>query len=440
MSCSYLPTRKTKLFRFITLRRSKKFKISEGFRKKAVYWANQKGCFAYTNPCNQAFPFAGFEEIIAAGALEVIEFSEGSKFEQLKDHIKKNKDWYFGYFGYDLKNELENLTSIHPSRTKDPEIFFFRPRYLIFLSSDEAEIQSEDITPDKVFEEIQNTSIGYQELPKINFKGVVSKEEYINKVKAIQDHILEGDIYELNFCMEFYSEDVQIDPFSTYFSLIEKSPTPFSAVFSHGDHSLICASPERFLKKKADQIISQPIKGTIKRDEDPVLDQLLKVQLQQDEKERAENMMIVDLVRNDLARSSKYGSVKVEEMFGIYSFRHWHQMISTVSAVTNPEVHFIDIIKNAFPMGSMTGAPKIKVMELIERYEESKRGVYSGAFGYFTPEGDFDFNVVIRSLLYNKDTKVLSFEVGSAITYDAVPEKEYEECLLKAEAIFSIFR
>lgn len=422
------------------MRKSAFFKYSEEFRKKAVYWAYQTKYFAYTNPNNQSFPFGAFQEIIASGLYKKIDFSARDKFEQLKMKFDIAPDWYFGYFGYDLKNDLEELSSIHPSRTEEPEIFFFIPKYLIFFHEFEVEIHSTDKSPESIYQEILNTYVPFTSLPKIKFDFVVNKESYIEKVNKIKDHIFAGDIYELNLCIEFYSEVVDLDPFTAYFSLIDRSPTPFSAFFGQNDNYLICASPERFLQKKGTKLISQPIKGTIKRHPDEIIDRQLKEQLFNDEKERAENMMIVDLVRNDLAKSSIYGSVKVEEIFGIYSFRQWHQMISTVSSTVNPDLHFIDVIKNAFPMGSMTGAPKIKVMELIEKYEQTKRGVYSGAFGYISPEGNFDFNVVIRSILYNKLKNTISFEVGSAITYDAVPEKEYEECLLKAEAIFSIFR
>jgi para-aminobenzoate synthetase component 1 len=155
----------------------------------------------------------------------------------------------------------------------------------------------------------------------------------------------------------------------------------------------------------------------------------------QSEKEKAENLMIVDLVRNDLARSSKTGSVKVEELFGIYSFSQVHQMISTVSSQIKETTSAVEAIKNAFPMGSMTGAPKVMAMELIEKYENTKRGLYSGAIGYFAPNSDFDFNVVIRSIQYNESKQYLNFEVGSAITYDSDANLEYEECLLKAQAM-----
>ena len=145
--------------------------------------------------------------------------------------------------------------------------------------------------------------------------------------------------------------------------------------------------------------------------------------------------MIVDLVRNDLTKSAIKGSVKVEELFGIYGFPQVYQMISTISCELDPEIHFIDAIKHTFPMGSMTGAPKVKAMELIEAYEFNKRGAYSGAFGYFTPEAEFDFNVIIRSILYDAKKQYLSFQVGGAITFAADPNAEYEECMLKASAI-----
>ena len=218
------------------------------------------------------------------------------------------------------------------------------------------------------------------------------------------------------------------------------SPKPFACIQKFDDHYIISASPERFLKKNGQKVISQPIKGTRPRASTIEKDEALKKELRNSEKEIAENMMIVDLVRNDLARTAKTGSVKVEEIFGIYSFEQVHQMISTITAEVRDDTHFIDVIKNAFPMGSMTGAPKVKVMELIEKYENTKRGAFSGASGYIKPNGDFDFNVLIRSLFLNKSTETYSFQVGSAITYDSDPLDEYEECLVKAKAIFDLLK
>jgi para-aminobenzoate synthetase component 1 len=252
----------------------------------------------------------------------------------------------------------------------------------------------------------------------------------VNKLKA---HIQYGNIYEITFCLDFYSEGIKLHPLSVYSELNRLSPAPMSCYYKAGGHHLISSSPERFLKKKNDRLISQPIKGTIKRSADAAEDERLKTALRQSPKERSENVMIVDLVRNDLSRVAQRGSVQVDELFGIYSLSHVHQMISTISCRVNPEKSFMDIIKATFPMGSMTGAPKISAMKLIDEYERFRRGWFSGCAGYINPEGDFDFNVIIRSIIYNEQEKKLSFPAGSAITIGSDAEMEYEECLLKAE-------
>ena len=262
----------------------------------------------------------------------------------------------------------------------------------------------------------------------------VLKEEYIRTVNKLKQHIQRGDVYEINYCMEFFSEEIGIDPVGVFMKLNESSQTPFSAFYRMEDKFLLCTSPERFLKKSERKIISQPIKGTAKRGGTVPEDAEIKKNLSQNEKEKSENVMIVDLVRNDLSKTCT--NVSVDELFGVYTFKQWHQMISTVSGEIKDNIHFTDVIKNAFPMGSMTGAPKVRAMELIERYEKTKRGLYSGSVGYISPSGDFDFNVVIRSILYNSSSKYLSFQVGSAITANAVAENEYEECLLKAKGMF----
>jgi para-aminobenzoate synthetase component 1 len=252
------------------------------------------------------------------------------------------------------------------------------------------------------------------------------------------EYIQQGDIYEANFCMEFFAENAQINPIDTYQKLATISQTPFAAFFKNNEHFLLSASPERYLRKEGTQVISQPIKGTAKRFEDPIQDEKSKLDLASDAKERSENIMIVDLVRNDLSQTANKGSVKVEELCAIYSFKQVHQMISTISSEVSNTISPIDILQTTFPMGSMTGAPKLSAMKIIEELEATKRGLYSGAIGYFSPVGDFDFNVVIRSILYNKNNNYLSFSVGSALTSLAIPEKEYEECLLKAKAMLHV--
>lgn len=423
-----------------TIRTIQIFPVSEAisFKEKALSWANQFSHFSYLNPNDFSYLFDPFPHLLAAGTKKVIDFDGKDSFDSLKKYCQLNKEWLFGYFSYDLKNEIEALESHHIDRMDFPKIYFYQPEHLLFFEQGQVRILSDKA--DEVYHQINNTKnkMNTKTVSAFNIQSKFSKNDYLNKAENIRRHIIEGDVYELNLCMEFFAEKADLDPLPLYLKLNQASPMPFSIVQKTNDQWLISASPERFLKKQGQKLISQPIKGTIQRGKTSQEDQQLKKQLRNDEKELAENMMIVDLVRNDLAKSALAGSVKPQELFGIYTFRQVHQMISTISATLKKEVHFIDAIKNAFPMGSMTGAPKIKAMELIEQYEETMRGLYSGAAGFITPEGDFDFNVVIRSILYNNNSKKLSFQVGSAITYDAVPEKEYEECLLKARAIMEV--
>ena len=263
----------------------------------------------------------------------------------------------------------------------------------------------------------------------------ISKKEYLKHLDTVLEHIHRGDIYEVNFCQEFFAEDAIINPLQVYEHLNEISSPPFASFLKIKDNYLLSASPERFVKRENNKIISQPIKGTSKRLKNKKLDRKLAEQLENDEKERSENIMIVDLVRNDLSKTAIKGSVQVEELCKVYSFKQVHQLISTVVSEVSLETDSIDIIKSFFPMGSMTGAPKISAMQIIEKEESTKRGLYSGAVGYFTPTDDFDFNVVIRSILYNQSKKYLSYSVGGAITSKSNPEKEYQECLLKAIAM-----
>jgi para-aminobenzoate synthetase component 1 len=276
--------------------------------------------------------------------------------------------------------------------------------------------------------------------PSVEIRSRFTKSEYKNTVNEIKGHIQRGDIYEINFCQEFYAETAEIDPLSIFIRLNKISPTPFSSFLKIGLRYIISATPERFLSRRGNKLISQPIKGTSARNSDKLKDDAQKKNLRADEKELAENVMIVDLVRNDLTKSARPGTVKVEELFGIYSFKQVHQLISTVVCERAEGLSNAQIIANTFPMGSMTGAPKISAMKLAEQYERSKRGVYSGAVGYFAPNGDFDFNVVIRTLLYNRGNKYLSFHTGGAITLDSDPEQEYDECVLKAQAIMEVLK
>jgi para-aminobenzoate synthetase component 1 len=410
-------------------------KISD-FKQKALHWANQFEvcCFLDSNDYKDAY--SAYDFIIAADAKYELKYSTGNAFDQLKSFYTTHKQWIFGFFSYDLKNEIEELESKNLDSLNFPDLYFFVPKYLIAFKNNKAEILLghysilADIESFQLQTEVQSK--------KVTIAQRLSKDQYVQKVEALRDHIIRGDVYEVNFCQEFFAENAEIDPVQIFEGLNKVSPTPFAGYFKVYDKYILSATPERFLCKRGSKLTSQPIKGTAKRSSDLAEDEAIKLQLRNDIKEQAENVMIVDLVRHDLTKSAVKGSVTVDELFGIYSFPQVHQMISTISCELNPNVHFIDAIKNAFPMGSMTGAPKVKAMKLIEAYEVTKRGIYSGSFGCISPDGDFDFNVVIRSILYNAESKYLSFQVGGAITYQSDAVSEYEECLLKASAILKV--
>jgi para-aminobenzoate synthetase component 1 len=408
-------------------------------------WAKQFSifCFLDNNKYNFFSP-PSFECLLAVGSLKKLEMNAGKAFFALQQFKQENNDWLFGHLAYDLKNEIENLYSANIDEVKFPDLFFFIPQILLVLSDDELKIGVIDLDVGEIFMEImssaKNVEPGEMKIPAI--KSRFTKEEYFSSLRHLHKHIVRGDCYEINFCQEFFAENVVIDPLSVYYKLSMLSPNPFSALYKFEHKYLLCASPERYLKKIGNKIYSQPIKGTSKRVlNNSFEDECCKRNLLNSSKERSENVMIVDLVRNDLSKVCKEGTVKVEELFGIYSFPQVHQMISTVSGdLKNDGDDLTNIFKATFPMGSMTGAPKKKVMELIESYEKTKRGIFSGALGYITPEGDFDFNVVIRSIIYNTPGKYLSIQAGSAITFNSNDEKEYEECLLKIEAMKSVLQ
>ncbi len=420
------------------MRNSRKFNITDipSFKKKLLHWTSHHSTFAFLNSNNET---EGYECIVATGKQGDL-FSAANSFEGLKDFYDSCPDWLFGYFSYDLKNEIEDLRSENFDGLKFPGLYFFQPELVITLKGHELEIHSranEQLDP--VVQEIGSCSPDPRALTaSFRMQQRITEQEYLASVERIRQHIHRGDIYEMNFCMEFFAEHAECDPCLLYERLNEISQTPFSAFCRFGDKYLACASPERFLKKTGKKLVSQPIKGTAPRGASEKEDEILKLRLRSDKKEQSENVMIVDLVRNDLSRVCTSGTVKADELFGIYTFRQVHQMISTVSGELRDDVHVVDAIKNMFPMGSMTGAPKVRAMQLIEQYERTKRGLFSGAVGYITPGGDLDLNVVIRSILYNASEKYLSFSAGSAITANCNAEKEYEECMLKAKAMFEV--
>lgn len=414
------------------------------FKKQLLDWSQQFREVVFMDSNDYPQEFSSYDAILAVDAFTLIQTDYHNAFEDLQQYQQTTKDWLFGYLSYDLKNDSEDLQSDNFDGLAFPDLFFFQPKKLFFLKGNQLTIQYLNLCDDEVeidYKEITElATIEFEMSQSSEVKARFSKNEYIQKATAFLEHIHRGDIYEANFCMEFYAENTTINPLEKFNKLNAISQTPFAVYFKNNHHFLLSATPERYLRKEGETLISQPIKGTAKRFSDPKEDDLAKINLASDPKERSENIMITDLVRNDLSRTAQKGTVEVKELCGIYSFQQVHQMISTITSKLDTKHSLIDVLKLTFPMGSMTGAPKISAMKIIEELEETKRGLYSGAIGYFSPNGDFDFNVVIRSILYNQEKKYLSFSVGSAITALSDPEKEYEECLLKAKAMHEVLR
>ena len=378
--------------------------------------------------------------LLAFGEGETIILKKNDTLQKLQEFIDQQKGNYlFGYLSYDLKEQLHGLKSQNNDGLLFPETYFWKPKYVVNLHKESVDF----LQGEKNNESLNFISQFLEEETDQNFhphnfefKARISREEYITKILKIKEHIQLGNIYELNFCQEYYAENVDIPyEIDTYFKLNTITQAPYSSYFKFGDFDIFCGSPERFLKKEGNKLLSQPIKGTAPRGGSEAEDLILKNNLANDPKERAENIMIVDLVRNDLSRVASVNSVRVDELCEIYSFETVHQMISSISCDLREGVTFTEILKATFPMGSMTGAPKLRAMELIEELESFKRGLYSGSIGYIKPNGDFDFNVVIRTLLYNQKERYLSCSVGGAITIKSDPEKEYQECLVKVKRI-----
>lgn len=414
------------------------------FKNQLLHWANQHREVVFLDSNQYHQKYSSYDAVLAVDAFTSIKTDYENAFQDLYQYQSQTKDWLFGYLSYDLKNDTEALHSNNFDGLAFPDLFFFQPKKLFLIKENQVEMQYLRMCDDEIEADFNDIFLSklcdFATLREITINQRISKENYLSKVTKMLEHIHRGDIYEANFCMEFFAENAQIEPLEIYQKLNAISEPPFAVYFKNNFQYLLSASPERYLRKEGNKVISQPIKGTAKRSFDLEQDEQLKSDLAQNEKERSENIMIVDLVRNDLSHTATKGSVQVEELCQIYTFKQVHQMISTIVSEVENTTSPIEILRTTFPMGSMTGAPKISAMQIIEELEETKRGLYSGAVGYFTPNGDFDFNVVIRSILYNLENQYLSFSVGSAITSQAIPEMEYEECLLKAKAMFEVLQ
>jgi para-aminobenzoate synthetase component 1 len=407
-------------------------------KNKLLEWTAtfKVGCFLDNH--NYTSPYHSYDCLAAAGCSNI--FNPDHDFFASLSKFQSETDWIFGHFNYDLFDMIEKRNSNKKDLTGFIDAFLFVPETVVLLNEETITIGALQADAKQVFNEISEQKITASKKFAINFKSRVQKEEFISVINKLKEHINYGDCYEINYCQEFYAEGAYINSVDVYRQLTEISPNPFSCFYKLNDKFVLCASPERYLKKMGSIIISQPVKGTFPRDiANKHQDEINKHNLKFSEKDKKENVIVVDLVRNDLSKVCEAGTVAVEELYGIYSFPNVHQMISTVSGKLKPQVGFSNIIEATFPMGSMTGAPKKRVMELLEKYEYSKRGVYSGTIGYISPEKDFDFNVVIRSIVYNKDIGYISYHTGAGITAGSDAYMEYEECLVKAAAVFKVF-
>jgi len=412
---------------------------SINFKNQLIEYSRNFSCFCFLD--DNLHSDNSFDFLLAFNVKKDLNFTS-NPFEELEKFLKINQDWVFGYLSYDLKNNIENLDSQNLDYHNFPKFHFFIPEFIIKVKSETVDFLCNSIHSkkdiDEMFNHICSLDLSKKSIPSVHVKSRISKPEYIDTIKSIKQHLQMGDIYEVNYCQEFYVDNLDLDPFSVFLQLNKMSPSPFASLYRINNHFCMCSSPERYLKKEGKRIFSQPIKGTIKRSSDDTLDLKNQKYLLGSDKDFSENVMIVDLVRNDLSKIATSNSVQVDELATLYSYQDVHHLISTISCDLREDKTFIDVIKATFPMGSMTGAPKIKSMQLIEKYEKTLRGLYSGSIGYINPEKDFDFNVVIRSIFFNTQSNYLSFMVGGAITIESDPEMEYEECLVKAKSIFKL--
>ena len=358
--------------------------------------------------------------------------------QKLNQFLKDNTGQFiFGHIAYEAKDLFDVSKTTNRSFIKVPCISFFVPEYVIEIAFETAIIHKSKLEVDELKLLIRESEHDKKVINHLTKTGLhtVDKDTYMGHVRSLLDHIHRGDIYEVNYCQALHYNNITLDPHELYYKMQENSSAPFGAFYRFNDIYLNCASPERFLAKRGSKLICQPIKGTNRRMEDPVENENQQRRLKSSLKERSENVMIVDLMRNDMSKICNAGSVEVEELFGIYAFRHVNQMISTVVGEVDENINFAEVMEALFPMGSMTGAPKLSALQLIDELEPFQRGLFSGTVGYIDPQGNWDWNVVIRSIIYDDNNHLASISAGGAITALSDPEEEYEESLLKMESL-----
>lgn len=370
--------------------------------------------------------------------------------DYLSDSIEKNKETnpthlplitgFLGYFSYDYSRKFEKIQTRHPSTYSIPEAIFILYKILIIEDLEKKElyitsIAGEDLL-DRVEKEISQIEID-PSIPSENneyaeFSSFHAKDEYLKAIQKTKDYIEEGDIYILNLTHQIEISSKK-DPYKVYHYLRNYNPAPFSSFMKFEDFEILCSSPERFIQIKDGMIETRPIKGTRKRGKTAEEDFLMKKELEDSEKDRSELLMIVDLERNDLNHICDPGSVQVPELFTIEAYSTVFHLVSTIVGKISKDIRLSTILSSTFPGGSITGAPKIRAMEIIDELEESRRGIYTGSIGYFSFDGNCDLNIVIRTLVHASDKYYLG--VGGGITYESDLDFEYEETIQKAKAL-----
>ena len=408
----------------------------EVFYTKMLNWLSKFNIYCLLHNNNYKPNTSGYQITVAVNS--ILTFAHNTNaLKGLQDISNLTGQWLFGHITYNLKNELENLTTATVDHIGFPIVQFFVPEMVLQISSSSCSITSCVAQPQSIYNSINdnNETLTNATNTSITLSPVQSKQAYTTTVNTLKKHVSAGDCYEINYCQNFNASNITINPVTLYKQLNQASPMPYSSLYRQGNKYAIGASPELYITTNGNTITSGPIKGTIKRNPNPAIDAALIQQLTTSVKERAENIMVVDLVRNDLSKICLPQTVQVSKLCEVKSYKQVHHLVSTVTGTLHPSSNFATIIAATFPMGSMTGAPKVKVMQLIDNYENTNRGLYSGTIGYIQPNGNLNFNVVIRSILYNAANKYISYTVGSGITAYCEAEAEYDECLLKAQAM-----
>lgn len=382
-------------------------------------------------------PYSGRYSLLAIHPESTIDDADFGAFsEQLSTNQPRYHNFWLGYLGYGLKHAVESLPTDAPSYIDMPALHMRRYHCVLVFDHEGKTLHLHRLCDASPMPPEPITAVPHYIPPAIAaLQSDMTKAEYLDYVQQIKEAIAGGTLYQANLTRKFFGTfDTAPCPIRLFSELASVSPAPYSALLKKGDTAILSSSPERFLQLEANGTIEvRPIKGSAPRDDDPAKDAAIREALAHSEKDCAENLMIVDLMRNDLARGCTIGSVKTEALFDISTYATVHHMSSTITGQRAPEVSPIELVARCFPPGSMTGAPKIKAIELCSQLEPRARGVYSGAIGWFGGDGAADLSVVIRTLVMQGNR--FEFQVGGAIVHDSTPHGEWEETLTKARGL-----